>query len=608
MIVQERRNHRTGPLARGVEKSPTGINGVDEVLNGGLPKGRPTLICGSAGCGKTLFSMEFLVRGAVQFNEPGVFMAFEETEEELTKNVASLGFNLNQLIARKKIALDFVRIERSEISETGEYDLQGLFIRLAYAIDSIRAKRVVLDTIEALFAGLPNEAILRAELRRLFSWLKEKKVTAIITGERGEGTLTRYGLEEYVADCVILLDNRVANQVSTRRLRVVKYRGSLHGTNEYPFLIGKNGISVLPITSLGLAHSASTQRISTGIQQLDVMLGGKGYLRGSTILVSGTAGSGKTSLAAAFVKAACQRGERVLYFAFEESPDQIIRNMRSIGIDLGRCSRKNLLRFHAVRPNIYGLEMHLVAIHDLVADFKPSAIVIDPLTNLDAIGDAAEVKSMLVRLIDFFKTQKITALCTSLTFGGEAPEHSATAISSLMDTWLLLRNLEHAGERNRGLYVLKSRGMAHSNQIREFQLSAKGINLIDVFVANGTVLTGASRVAQQTLERAQADAQRHQATRLQRVIQRKQQATQAQISVLRSALENELEELKQAQEEDFRRSYSAILQSHESARKRMTNSNDGFSTRNRARKSATPNNNPAHPLETLPSARERTFP
>ncbi|HXJ44791.1 MAG TPA: circadian clock protein KaiC, partial [Bryobacteraceae bacterium] len=373
-----------------MEKVPSGIAGLDEITCGGLPKGRPALVCGSAGCGKTLLAMEFLVRGAMDYNEPGVFMAFEETEEELTKNVASLGFDLAGLASRKKIVLDYVRIERSEIEETGEYDLEGLFIRLNHAIDSIGAKRVVLDTLEGLFSALPNEAILRAELRRLFRWLKDKGVTAIITAERGGGTLTRHGLEEYVADCVILLDHRVHEQVSTRRLRVVKYRGSVHGTNEYPFLIGARGISVLPITSLGLEHKASSQRISSGVERLDGMLGGKGYYRGSSILVSGTAGTGKTSLAAAFADATARRGEQVLYFAFEESESQLVRNMRSIGFDLEQWVRKGLLHFHAARPTVQGLEMHLLGIHDLVRKVKPRVVVLDPVTNLINAGTEIE--------------------------------------------------------------------------------------------------------------------------------------------------------------------------------------------------------------------------
>ena len=462
---------------RALAKSPTGIKGLDEIIGGGLPKGRPTLVCGSAGCGKTLLAIEFLVRGAMEFDEPGVFLAFEETAEELTQNVQSLGFDLADLIARKKLAVDYVHIERSEIDETGEYDLEGLFIRLGHAIDSLGAKRVVLDTIETLFSGLANTAILRAELRRLFRWLKTKGVTAIITGERGEGALTRNGLEEYVSDCVILLDHRVTEQLSTRRMRIVKYRGSTHGTNEFPFLIEADGISVLPITSVGLDHTAHEERVSSGLPTLDAMLGGKGFYRGSSNLVSGTAGTGKTSIAAHFAVAACERGERCLFFAFEESPSQLFRNMRSIGLDLGRWVDAGLLHVHAVRPTLYGLETHLATMFKMSQEFKPHGIVVDPVTNFLAAGTGADVRSMLVRLIDLFKTQAVTSFFTSLTLGGEDETKSDTAISSLMDTWLLLRDAESDGERRGTISVLKSRGMPHSKKAWGFRLSDHGIEL-----------------------------------------------------------------------------------------------------------------------------------
>ncbi|MFT3890698.1 MAG: circadian clock protein KaiC [Anaerolineales bacterium] len=463
-----------------LSKSPTGILGLDEVTGGGLPKGRPTLIAGGAGCGKTLFAMEFLVNGAVHYDEPGVFLAFEENADELTRNVASLGFDLNKLRRQKKLNIDYVRIERTEIQETGEYDLEGLFIRLGSAIDSIGAKRVVIDTIEVLFGALTNQGILRAELQRLFRWLKDKGVTAIVTAERGNGTMTRYGLEEYVADCVILLDHRVTEQVSTRRLRIVKYRGTLHGTNEYPFLIGKNGISVLPITSLNLEHKVTSKRISTGIRELDDMLDGKGFYRGSTILISGTAGTGKTSLVSSFVEAACERGERCLYFAFEESAAQIQRNMRSIGVDLEPYVKTGLLQFHVTRPTVFGLEMHLVTMYDLINEFQPSVVVLDPINDFSAVGSVAEVKSAITRIIDFLKTEQITVLFTSTTSEEESADQSIVGVSSLIDAWISLRNLEMNGERHRGLFVLKSRGMAHSNQIRSFRLTDNGIKLGDM--------------------------------------------------------------------------------------------------------------------------------
>lgn len=463
--------------ASALPKSPTGIPGMDEITGGGLPKGRPTLIAGGPGCGKTLFAMEFLVNGAIQYNEPGVFMAFEENAEELAQNVASLGFDLKKLSKQRKLIIDYVRVQRSEIEETGDYDLEGLFIRLGHAIDSIGAKRVVLDTIEVLFSALSNQGILRAELQRLFRWLKDKGVSAVITAERGEGTMTRFGLEEYVADCVILLDHRVTEQVSTRRLRIVKYRGTLHGTNEYPFLIGQHGISVLPITSLGLDHKAPTERVSTGIKELDEMLGGKGFQRGSTILVSGTAGTGKSSLAATFVNAACQRGERCLYFAFEESTAQIIRNMRSIGINLEPHVKKGLLKFHTARPTLYGLEMHLVTMYELIKEYEPEIVVLDPITDFFSVSSELEVKAAITRIIDFSKMNGITGLFTTYTSEGETSDQSVVGVSSLIDTWLSLRNIENNGVRHRGLFVLKSRGMAHSNEIRSFLLTDDGIQI-----------------------------------------------------------------------------------------------------------------------------------
>jgi len=526
-------------------KAPTGIQGLDEITGGGLPKGRPTLICGGAGCGKTLLAMEFLVRGARQFNEPGVFMAFEETAKDLTQNMASLGFDLKDMIARKKMVLDFVYIERSEIEVTGEYDLEGLFIRLGQAIDSIGAKRVVLDTIESLFSGLPNPLIVRSELRRLFRWLKDKGVTAVITGERGEKTLTRQGMEEYVSDCVIVLDHRVSEQVPSRRLRVVKYRGSTHGTNEYPFLIDEDGILVLPVTSLGLQNIASTDRIPTGIARLDTMLGGAGYYRGSSVLVSGTAGTGKTSFAAHFAEAACRRGERVLYFAFEESPSQIMRNMRSIGIDLEPWVQKGLLRFQANRPSFAGMEMHLTMIHKAVNAFKPQVVIMDPLSSFVIGGNEIEVKAMLMRLVDFLKMNQITGLFTNLTSGRGAVEITDVAISSLIDTWLLLRDIEIGGERNRGLYLLKSRGMAHSNQIREFLLTDHGVELFDVYVGPEGVLTGSARQAQEAQEQAGKLMRKQDIERRHLELERKRKALEAQIAAMRAEFEaEEVEALK----------------------------------------------------------------
>jgi circadian clock protein KaiC len=515
-------------------KSLTGIQGLDEITGGGLPKGRPTLVCGSAGCGKTLLAMEFLVRGATQFNEPGVFMAFEETAKDLTQNVVSLGFNLKDLIARKKIVLDFVYLEPSDVEESGEYDLDGLFIRLGHAIDSIGAKRVVLDTIESLFSGLPNQHILRAELRRLFRWLKDKGVTAIITGERGEATLTRQGLEEYVSDCVIVLDHRVDDQISSRRLRVVKYRGSTHGTNEYPFLIDEDGFSVLPVTSLGLQQIASTARIPTGVPRLDVMLGGDGFYRGSSVLVSGTAGTGKTSLAVLFAEAACRRGERALYFSFEESPSQIMRNMRSIGVDLEPWVQKGLLQFQANRPTFAGLEMHVMTISKAVNAFKPQVVIFDPLTSFIIGGNENEVKMMVMRLMDLMKIHKCTTLFTSLILGSTASESTQLHIASLIDTWLLLDDIELGGERNRGIYILKSRGMAHTNQIREFLLTDHGVELRDVYVGPRGVLTGSARLVQEAQEKAVQILREQEVESRQLELERKRTVLEAQITALRA--------------------------------------------------------------------------
>jgi len=462
---------------RELPKARTGVEGFDQVTGGGLPKGRPTLVCGGPGCGKTLFAMEFLVRGAMQFGEPGAFITFEETGEELAQNVRSLGFDLDGLVKDGKIAVDHIHIEPSEIQETGEYDLEGLFLRLSVAIDSVGAKRIVLDTIESLFGGFENQAILRSELRRLFRWLKERGVTAVITGERGEGSLTRQGLEEYVSDCVILLDHRVTEQSSTRRLRVVKYRGSVHGTNEYPFLIDEKGFSVLPVSGLGLDHPVSSERVPSGVPQLDEMLGGEGYFRGSSILVSGTAGTGKTSLAAHFAHQTCRRGERCLYLAFEESPAQLMRNMGTIGLDLAPHVKKGMLRIHASRPTLYGLEMHLVQVHKMVSEFEPRAVIVDPISNFVSTGTSRDAQAMLLRLVDFLKERQITAFFTHLTSGGTALEATEVGISSIIDTWLLVRDIEVGQERRRGLYILKSRGMKHSNQVREFRITANGVRL-----------------------------------------------------------------------------------------------------------------------------------
>jgi circadian clock protein KaiC len=532
------KNKNRIPLRKTLPKSPTNILGLDEITGGGLPKARPTLVCGGAGCGKTLFAMEFLVRGATINKEPGVFISFEETEKELISNVSSLGYNLENLIKQKMIWLENIRIEHPDGELTSEVDLNELFLRIHQAIETIGAKRVVLDTIETLYAGMSNPRILRDELRKLFRWLKIKGVTTIITAERGDGTLTRHGLEEYVTDCVILLDHRVEHESSIRRLRIVKYRGSTHGTNEYPFLIDEDGFSVLPVTSLGLNYFSSHERISTGIPRLDTMLSEKGYFRGSTVLVSGTAGTGKTSIASKFVEAACSRNERVLFFSFEESSSQLMRNMLSIGIHLEPMVKKGLLKFHATRPTLYGLETHLATSIRQINIYKPTVVVFDPINAFMTHENQAEVKSMLLRLVDFLKMKKVTTFFTSLTNSGENMETTDTYISSLIDTWLLLRDIEIGGERNRGLYVLKSRGMAHSNQIREFRLTAHGIELLDVYVGADGVLTGTARISQEARDRAQQLLNRQEISRKQLELKRKREVLEAQIKVLRSEYES----------------------------------------------------------------------
>ena len=542
-MAQKRKASRAP--SRTLAKASTGIKGLDEITGGGLPRGRPTLVSGGAGSGKTLFGLEFLVRGATEYNEPGVFISFEESIPDLTKNVASLGFDLDVLVADRKLFVDHVSIPEGESGEVGEFDLEGLFIRIADAVARVGAQRVVLDTIEALFADLPNPTILRAEIRRLFNWLKEHGLTTVITAERDQpDRLTRQGIEEFVSDCVILLDHRIREEISTRRLRIVKYRGSTHGTNEYPFLIDEHGISVLPISSLGLDHDAPPERVSSGVARLDGMLGGKGFYRGSSILASGTAGTGKTTIAACFVDAACRRGERALFFAFEESPRQIIRNMRSIGIDLEPWLRKGFLQFHAARPTYGGIEQVLLLTHKRITSFKPSVVVVDPVTNLLMVSTQNEVRSMLTRLVDFLKTQEITAIFTSLTAAGSL-EASEADVSSLMDTWLLLKNIEVGGERNRALYVLKSRGMEHSNQIREFVLTDDGLRLLDVYLGPEGVLTGSARVSQEMREKAVVTFRRQELETQRRELERKRRIFEARMIMLRAEFEAEEEIITQ---------------------------------------------------------------
>jgi circadian clock protein KaiC len=543
--VQKNNKNNSGTERFIFPKTPTGVEGLDEITDGGFPKGRPTLICGGAGCGKTLLSMQFLIRGITEYGEPGVFMSFEEPSKDLSLNVKSLGFDLEQLKADKKLVVDHVRVERSEIEEAGEYDLDGLFVRLGYAIDTVKAKRVVLDTIESLFAGLDNQAILRAELRRLFHWLKEKGVTAIITGERGNGTLTRQGLEEYVSDCVIMLDHRVIEQVSTRRLRVIKYRGSTHGTNEYPFLIDKDGISVLPITSLKLDNLVSSDIVSTGVPGLDEMFEKGGVYRGSNTLVSGTAGTAKTTIGAYFADQQCKKKEKTVYFAFEESPQQLVRNMKSIGIDLEQHIKKGYLEIHSSRPSLNGLELHLLTLRKMIKEFKPTTVIIDPISNLITVGSMHEVRSMLIRLIDMLKINNITALFTSLNKQTDnfRPDLAEESVSSLVDTWITVRDMEGIGERNRGIFIIKSRGMGHSNQVREFVIEKDGIKLLDVELGPNGILTGAARKSHELNTRVNKMKLKDELDRKDREILRKRKVLEANIENLKNDFESAVEEL-----------------------------------------------------------------
>ncbi len=535
----------------GVEKAPSGITGFDQITDGGLPRGRATLVCGGPGSGKTIFAAEFIVRGT-ELGEPGVFVTFEESVTDLTRNVAGLGFDLDRLQREKQVAVDYVHLDPSEIEEAGGYSLDGLFVRLDHAIKSVGAKRIAIDTIEVLFGGLQDQSALRSETQRLFRWLKERGLTAVITGEAGKDTLTRQGLEEYVSDCVVVLTQNVLDQASTRYMRIVKYRGSTHGTNEYPFLIDESGISVVPATSLQLDYEVSSDRVSTGIPALDGMLGGAGYFRSSAILVSGSAGTGKSIIAANLMDATCRRGERCMMFAFEESPAQIERNMRAIGLDLAKWQKQGLLEIRATRPSFYGLEMHLVSMHKAISTFKPHAVVLDPISSLMNSGTSQQVKAMLIRLFDWLKTQNITGLVTYLTTPSSGA-HTDVGISSLIDTWLEVRDLEHAGERNRTLYLLKSRGMNHSNQVRELLISTRGVELADVYAGPEGVLLGSAKAAE--AKRRERESQRGQEAiaRQERALELKRATIEGQIAALRAELE--------AHESDVRRQ---LQQEHDS--------------------------------------------
>lgn len=518
--------------SRSLEKVPTGIEGFDEITKGGLPKGRPTLVVGGPGSGKTLFAIEFLVNGAVKFGDPGVFVSFEESDKELIENSASIGFDLKGLTSKKMLSIDYVRIEPEKIVESGEFDLEGLFIRLNNAIDTMGAKRVALDTIETIFSSFQNEGIVRSEMARLFRYLKDKGVTAVVTGESGEGTISRHGLEEYISDMVITLDNRVVDEAATRRLRVVKYRGSSHGTNEYPFLIDADGISVLPLTSVGLNAKASNKRVSTGVPGLDKMMGGRGFFDGSTILITGAAGTGKTSLAAHFVRKTCASGRKTLFLAFEESESQLLRNMRSVGVNLAPYVERGRLMISSERSTSVGLEMHLANIHKIIDNFRPHVVVFDQISSFVGLGSESEAKSVLVRLADFLKMKGITAMFTELRSSNEALQESI--ISSIVDTWIRLEDVESNGEKNRLIRIVKSRGMAHSNQLREFELRNEGVEIIDPYIGPAGILTGTARFAQQEKERAEEIARSAEMERLRRELESQRSAMDLQIGSLKA--------------------------------------------------------------------------
>jgi len=555
--------------AKGISKSPTGIEGFDELTLGGLPTGRPALVCGSAGCGKTLFAATFLLNGARDFDEPGVFVTFEERPVDIVSNVASLGFDMDQLVDEGKILIEHIAVDPSELEEIGDYDLEGLFLRLELAIDQIGAKRIVLDTIESLFSAFTNPAILRAEIRRLFDWLKDRGMTTVITAERGDGSLTRQGLEEYVSDCVLLLDHRVHNQVSTRRLRIVKYRGTAHGTNEYPFLIDEEGFSVLPVSTLGLNHQVFDERISSGVADLDAMLTGGGFHRGSSVLISGVAGSGKSSLSACFAEAACAAGGRALYFSFEESAAQTVRNMRSIGVDLQRYLDAGTLRHIAARPTFYSLEMHLAVMLREVVRFGPTLVVLDPISAFLGNADQLEVQAMLLRMVDFLKARGISAVFTHLMHSQDGASETDVGLSSLMDAWILLLNRETNGEYNRELYLLKARGTSHSNQVREFVMSDNGIRLIPPYLGEGRALTGSARRAQEARDRRDRAQREHQLQRQTSIIEKRREKAKAEIAALQVELEADEMELSRmlADEENFQAQVENDLAAMEKSRR-----------------------------------------
>jgi len=555
-----REPRRKKSLERGrLLKVPTGIGGLDEITEGGLPRGRPTLIAGASGTGKTLLAMQFLVNRASIYGEPGVFVTFEESVPDMITNFASFGWDLDKLIEQRKLAIECVSVSDVPITETGAYSLDGLLIRLDNAISSVEARHIVMDPMQMLYTQLSDVPLLRGELLRLLQWLKSKEVTAIVTSERQEGVSSQ-SLESYASDCVILLGNRIRDTVATRHLRVAKYRGSRHATDEFPFYIGERGLSVLPVTSVLPDYGASSERITTGIERLDTLLDGGGYYRHSSILVSGDAGTGKTSLAAHFARATCERGERCLYLAFEEAKDQVIRNMRSIGTDLECHVKTGLLNFRTMRPTMYGLETHLVVMEKLVDEFKPAVIIVDPVSNLSDIGTLRETKSMLARFVDFLKARQVTALFTCLRQSGGETE---IGVSSVMDVWISLRMVESDGEQNRLLHVIKARGMAHSRQVREFVLSEKGVQLLDVYVGPSGVLTGSARVAQENRESAEKLERQREFKRQQSEMKRKKLELETRMAALKEEIrevQDEMEKGVSEEKEDRRATSEAARQ------------------------------------------------
>jgi circadian clock protein KaiC len=538
-----RRGARSSSL-RPLEKVPSGVKGLDDVLDGGLPKGRPTLLCGSAGCGKTLLAMQFLCRGVVDSGEPGVFVAFEEGAADLTTNIASIGFDLDRMQRDGLLRIEAIHLDPAELVEAGEYDLEGLFLRIGAAVREIGAKRIVIDTIEVLFGALTDPMLVRSELQRLFAYLKDAGLTAIVTAERGDGTgMSRHGIEEYVSDCVILLDQRIGDDISTRILRVVKYRGSVHGTNEFPFLISRDGVTVVPITSLGLTGAASNERISTGIDRLDAMLSG-GFYRGSSVLMTGSSGTGKSTFAASLADAACRRGERVLFVSREESPAEIERNMGTIGLDLRAWTRAGLLRIESIRPTHFGLETHLAWLYDIVTTFEPAVVIIDPISSMMKVGGRAQVTSMIAREIDLLKSRGITAFFTAL-IGSGAVDEEQVEVSSFIDTWLLAETTESNGERDRVMCVMKSRGMPHSNQHCEFTIGARGIDLLEPYVGPAGVLTGSARMIQQMTDATAGEHRVEDVERAERALTHRRAALEAEVAVLHAQFATELEEMEE---------------------------------------------------------------